>query len=77
MLSLVRLSPLLRQTLLAKAPFRGMAGRISPPISAARFQKKHAGTASMTEMTSITLGFILIVFSVLVLIWGFPNLPKR
>jgi hypothetical protein len=31
----------------------------------------------MTEMTSITLGFILIVFSVLVLIWGFPNLPKR
>jgi len=28
-------------------------------------------------MTSITLGFILIVFSVLVLIWGFPNLPKR
>jgi hypothetical protein len=31
----------------------------------------------MTEMTSITLGFILIVFSVLVLIWGFPHLPKR
>jgi len=31
----------------------------------------------MTEMTSITLGFLLIVFSVLVLIWGFPNLPKR
>ena len=31
----------------------------------------------MTEMTSITLGFILIVFSVLVLIWGFPSLPRR
>ena len=31
----------------------------------------------MREMTSITLGFLLIVFSVLVLIWGFPNLPKR
>ena len=31
----------------------------------------------MSEMTSITVGFILIVFSVLVLIWGFPNLPKR
>jgi hypothetical protein len=54
-----------------------MAGPVSPPISAARFQKNHPGTASMTEMTSITLGFILIVFSVLVLIWGFPNLPKR
>ena len=31
----------------------------------------------MRAMTSITVGFILIVFSVLVLIWGFPNLPKR
>jgi hypothetical protein len=31
----------------------------------------------MREMTSITVGFILIVFSVLVLIWGFPNFPKR
>ena len=31
----------------------------------------------MTEMTSLTLGLILIVFSVLVLIWGFPNFPKR
>ena len=31
----------------------------------------------MRDMTSITIGFILIVFSVLVLIWGFPNLPKR
>jgi hypothetical protein len=31
----------------------------------------------VSEMTSITVGFILIVFSVLVLIWGFPNLPKR
>jgi hypothetical protein len=31
----------------------------------------------MTAMTSLTNGFVLIVFSVLVLIWGFPNLPKR
>jgi hypothetical protein len=31
----------------------------------------------MTAMTSLTLGLILIVFSVLVLIWGFPNLPRR
>jgi hypothetical protein len=31
----------------------------------------------MTEMAAITLGFILIAFSVLVLVWGFPNLPKR
>jgi len=31
----------------------------------------------MTQMTAITIGFILIVVSVLVLIWGFPNLPKR
>jgi hypothetical protein len=31
----------------------------------------------MTEMTAITLGFILIALCVLVLLWGFPNLPKR
>jgi hypothetical protein len=31
----------------------------------------------MTEMTAITLGFILIAVSVLVLVWGFPTLPKR
>jgi hypothetical protein len=31
----------------------------------------------MTEMTSIALGFVLIALSVLVLIWGFPNLPRR
>jgi hypothetical protein len=31
----------------------------------------------MTQMTAIALGFILIALSVLVLIWGFPNLPKR
>ena len=31
----------------------------------------------MTAMTSLTLGLVLIVFSVLVLIWGFPNIPKR
>ena len=31
----------------------------------------------MTQMTAITLGFTLLALSVLVLIWGFPNLPKR
>ncbi len=31
----------------------------------------------MTQMATITIGFILIALSVLVLIWGFPNLPKR
>lgn len=31
----------------------------------------------MTAMTSLSLGLILIVLSVLVLVWGFPNLPKR
>jgi hypothetical protein len=31
----------------------------------------------MTEMTAIALGFILIAASVLVLLWGFPTLPKR
>jgi hypothetical protein len=31
----------------------------------------------MTAMTSTALGTVLIVVSVLVLVWGFPNLPKR
>lgn len=31
----------------------------------------------MTYMASITLGLILLVVSGLVLIWGFPSLPKR
>jgi hypothetical protein len=31
----------------------------------------------MTAMTATTLGTVLIVVSVLVLVWGFPNLPKR
>jgi hypothetical protein len=31
----------------------------------------------MTQMTGITLGFILLALSVLVLLWGFPNLPRR
>jgi len=31
----------------------------------------------MTQMATITLGFILLAISVLVLVWGFPNLPKR
>jgi hypothetical protein len=43
----------------------------------ARFQKEFAGTASMTAMTATTLGAILLVVSVLVLVWGFPNLPRR
>jgi hypothetical protein len=31
----------------------------------------------MTYMTSTALGTVLIVVSVLVLVWGFPNLPRR
>ncbi len=31
----------------------------------------------MTEMTAITLGFILVALSVIVLVWGFPNIPRR
>jgi len=31
----------------------------------------------MNYMTATTLGTVLIVVSVLVLVWGFPNLPKR
>ncbi len=31
----------------------------------------------MTAMTATTLGTVLIVVSVLVLVWGFPSLPKR
>jgi hypothetical protein len=31
----------------------------------------------MTEMTAITLGFILVALSVIVLVWGFPSLPRR
>jgi len=28
-------------------------------------------------MTATTLGTVLLVVSVLVLVWGFPNLPRR
>ena len=31
----------------------------------------------MIAMTATTLGAILLVVSVLVLVWGFPNLPRR
>jgi hypothetical protein len=31
----------------------------------------------MTAMTATTLGTVLLVVSVLVLVWGFPNLPRR
>jgi hypothetical protein len=31
----------------------------------------------MTAMTATTLGTVLLVVSVLVLLWGFPNLPRR
>jgi hypothetical protein len=31
----------------------------------------------MTEMTATTLGTVLLVASVLILVWGFPNLPRR
>jgi hypothetical protein len=31
----------------------------------------------MTAMTATTLGTVLLVVSVLLLVWGFPNLPRR
>jgi hypothetical protein len=31
----------------------------------------------MAYMTATTLGTVLIVVSVLILVWGFPNLPRR
>ena len=31
----------------------------------------------MTAMTATTLGTVLLVFGVLALAWGFPNLPRR
>jgi hypothetical protein len=31
----------------------------------------------MTAMTATTLGTVMLVVSVLVLAWGFPNLPRR
>jgi hypothetical protein len=31
----------------------------------------------MTAMTATTLGTVLMVVSVLVLVWGFPTLPRR
>jgi hypothetical protein len=31
----------------------------------------------MTEMTATTLGTVLLIASVLILVWGFPNLPRR
>jgi hypothetical protein len=31
----------------------------------------------MTAMTATTLGTVLLVVSVLVLVWGFPSLPRR
>jgi hypothetical protein len=31
----------------------------------------------MTAMTATTLGAVLLVASVLLLVWGFPNLPRK
>ncbi len=31
----------------------------------------------MTAMTATTLGTVLMVVSVLILVWGFPSLPRR
>lgn len=31
----------------------------------------------MTAMTITTLGTVLLIVSVLILVWGFPNLPRR
>lgn len=31
----------------------------------------------MTAMTATTVGTVLLVVSVLILVWGFPSLPRR
>ena len=31
----------------------------------------------MTAMTATTLGTVLLVARVLLLVWGFPNLPRK
>lgn len=31
----------------------------------------------MTAMTATTLGTVLLVVSVLLLVWGFPSLPRK
>lgn len=31
----------------------------------------------MTAMTATTLGMVLLIVSVLLLVWGFPNLPRK
>jgi hypothetical protein len=31
----------------------------------------------MAAMTATTLGTVLLVASVLLLVWGFPNLPRK
>jgi hypothetical protein len=66
----------------ARHPESGIASDASgfppaAPIFRARFRKEFEGTASMTAMTATTLGTVLLVVSVLLLVWGFPNLPRR
>ena len=41
------------------------------------FPSKSSGTTLMTAMTATTLGTVMLVVGVLVLAWGFPNLPRR
>ena len=69
----------------ARAVARGMAG--SNPFGGrpegaradmeSTFPQKRPGTLSMTAMTATTLGTVMLVVGVLVLAWGFPNLPRR
>jgi hypothetical protein len=41
------------------------------------FPTRRAGTPLMTAITATTLGTVMLVVGVLVLAWGFPNLPRR
>jgi hypothetical protein len=41
------------------------------------FPSETTGNPSMTAMTATTLGTVMLVVGVLVLAWGFPNLPRR
>jgi hypothetical protein len=41
------------------------------------FPNRTLGTPPMTAMTATSLGTVMLVVGVLVLAWGFPNLPRR
>ena len=63
-----------RRTLLTRSG-GGVSGREADMEST--FRTKRPGTPSMTAMTATSLGTVMLVVGVLVLAWGFPNLPRR